>query len=65
MIDLDDLLVARIFVRDLYFREARLLRGVLVIIRLDGDGRERRGVPREIGLLALDLRVLSGRGDGV
>jgi len=46
LIDLDDLLVARILVRDLNFREARLLRGVVVIIGLDGDGRERRRVPR-------------------
>ena len=65
MIDLDDLLVARIFVRDLNFREARLLGGVVVIIALDGDGRERRGVPGQVGLLALDLCELSGRGDGV
>ena len=41
------------------------MRGVVVVVALDGDGRERRGVPREIGLLALDLRVLSVSGDGV
>jgi len=46
LIDLDDLLVARIFVRDLNLRESFFLRGVLIIIALDGDGRERGRVPR-------------------
>jgi len=45
LIDLDDLLVARILVRNLYFREALFLGGVVVVVALDGDGRERRGVP--------------------
>jgi len=44
LVDLDDLLVARILVRDRNLREARLLGGVVVIIRLDGDGRERRRI---------------------
>jgi len=46
LIDLDDLFVARILVRDLNFREARLLGGVVVVITFNSDGRERRGVPR-------------------
>jgi len=45
LIDLDDFFIGRIFVRDLNLREAFLLRCVVVVIRLDGDGRERRGVP--------------------
>jgi len=45
LVDLDDLLVARILVRYRYFREAFLLGRVVVVIRLDGDGRERRRIP--------------------
>jgi hypothetical protein len=45
LIDLDDLLVARILVRDLNLRESFFLGGVVVIIRLDGDGREGCRVP--------------------
>jgi len=44
LIDLDDLLVARIFVRDRDFREAFFLGGIFIIITFNSDGRERRRI---------------------